>query len=165
MQYDLGYLRVFCAFYQTQTKVQTKTELHCEAIVIKAMKKAWQGAALGTASTERAFVVIKGEEGEISVDIAPFTNQNKQVTWKPKVPKGGRIIAIFHTHPNSGGENPSTPENSVLGKEASDTKTADALGIPIYVISSRGLTMYDPATKKNTKLRNNKEWGKSCKDE
>lgn len=41
MQYDIGYLRIFSVFYQTQTKGQTKTELHCEAIVIKAMKKAW----------------------------------------------------------------------------------------------------------------------------
>lgn len=160
MIYDIGYLRVFSAYYNAQTT----TALHCDEIIIKAMKKVWQGAALGTSNTERAFVVIIDKDGKMSVDIAPFTNQDKQVTWKPKVPSGGKITAIFHTHPNSGGEHPSTPENSMRGKEASDTKTADSLGIPIYVISGRGLTMYDPATKKSTKLRNGTEWQKSCKE-
>ena len=73
-------------------------------------------------------------------------------------------FALFHVHPDKSGPYPSTSENNALGrKDRGDTLVSDQKQIPFYVLSSRGLTMYDPKTKKSTMLRKNLDWTKPCK--
>jgi hypothetical protein len=74
----------------------------------------------------------------------------------------GTTFAVFHVHPNSTTRNPSTPGNNYLGTGRGDTGIADDFNIRFYVMHAAGLTMYDPATKKTTVLRNNLDWTKPC---
>lgn len=69
-------------------------------------------------------------------------------------------FAIFHTHPNSSGEYPSTPSTSENG--VGDTGAADKAKIDMFVMSSRGLSYYDHNLQKTFKLQSGLDWTKPC---
>lgn len=123
------------------------------------MKKAWQRAGIGTARTEAGFIPYRGSGGKIGTANLPNTNQDKAISFKISnlIPQGSTAVAIFHTHPNSGSATPST------GGPPSDVETANKTRLPIYVISNRGLNVYDPATRKTTEVRDGRDWQKRCK--
>lgn len=60
-------------------------------------------------------------------------------------PPPNQTFASFHVHPNLSSPYPSTPQNNYLNNGIGDTGISDKYMIPSYVISSRGLAMYDPS--------------------
>lgn len=60
----------------------------------------------------------------------------------------GDVVAIFHTHPNF-----VDPRPSILDRTA-----ADKTGLPVVTLSSSGMYLYDPATKKTTQLSKALDW-------
>lgn len=123
------------------------------------MKDAWQRAGIGTRNTEAGFIPYRGSDGKIGTANLPNTNQDKRISFKISdvITSGARALAIFHTHPNSGSATPST------GDPPSDVDTANKTGLPIYVISNRGLNVYYPPNGGTTKLRDGLDWQKPCK--
>jgi hypothetical protein len=53
-----------------------------------------------------------------------------------------------HTHPNACNERPSWPDKDI----------ADKYHVPILTITSRGMFMYDPETKKISKVQDGLDW-------
>jgi hypothetical protein len=92
----------------------------------------------------------------------PYSNEFKELSVKINVSGPNKTFAIFHVHPNSSGMNPSTPENNYKGNNFGDTGIADKYNLTFYVMHKNGLTVYDPATKKSTTLRDNLEWVTPC---
>jgi RHS repeat-associated protein len=130
----------------------------CDPDIIKAMKDAWQRAGIGTARTEAGFISYRGSDGKIGTANLPNTNQDKRISFRISdiIPTGATATAIYHTHPNSGSATPST------GGPPSDENTANRTGLPIYVISNRGLNAYDPVTG-SRRARDGLDWQKPCK--
>jgi hypothetical protein len=75
--------------------------------------------------TEYYFMVLDGDPGPIVKGSDSLCNL--------KIPN--EAIAIFHSHPNGGGDRPS----------ANDIKVARQHGIPVYVVSRNYLYMASPA--------------------
>jgi RHS repeat-associated protein len=134
--------------------------LHCQQNIINAMRSAWQRSGNGTRNTEAGFLAYRGRDGQIGTANLPNTNQDRRISFRLSdvLPQGATLTAIFHTHPNSGSATPST------GDPPSDVATANRLRVPIYVISNRGLNVYDPATRQTTELRDNIEWQRPCRE-
>ena len=95
--------------------------------VIQEFDKAWQAAGLGVANTERAVLIFRKVDGSLAAEGQGSTNQfaTLSVRWNPAA------IAIVHTHRNADGEEPSHPDKEVASK----------LGVPIFTITSRGMSM------------------------
>ncbi len=72
------------------------------------------------------------------------TNENRQFTfsWHPAT------IAIVHTHPNASDPKP----------QDEDIAVADRHHVPIFTITSRGMYVYDPGTRKLSKVMSNLDW-------
>jgi hypothetical protein len=72
------------------------------------------------------------------------TNEYKRFTfpWHPAA------IAIVHTHPNSSDPKPCE----------ADIAAADKYGVPMFTLTRRGVYVYDPGTKKITKVMNDLLW-------
>jgi len=150
---------------------QTQKPIYCQPDVIKAMERAWQRTANGTKGTEAGFV-LNGSLSNYTIVDAKSGNTQRYEKMSINLPgnPAGATFAVFHVHPNNGGGYPSTPDNNALGNKQGDTGVADQYKIPFYVISSRGLSVYDPAKKNDpnkgmTMLRQNLDWTKvkGCK--
>ena len=112
--------------------------------VIEAFQKAWRISKAGTSAVEGVVLVFQNADGSYTGKSQGHTNQYKAFTftWDPQA------IAIVHTHPNTTDPRPQ-PE---------DMKIADRFRVPMLTITSRGMYMYDPATKKTTKLLDGLDW-------
>ncbi len=142
------------------TEPQRLPLLHCQQNIINAMRQAWMRAGNGARKTEAGFITYRGRDGQIGTVNLPNTNQERRISFRLSdvLPQGATLIAIFHTHPNSSSAMPST------GDPPSDVATANRLRVPIYVISNRGLNVYDPATRQTTELRANLDWQRPCRE-
>ncbi len=135
------------------------------------MERAWGRTGNGTAGTEARFVLNGTASNYTIVDTKSGNTQGyEQMTVNLPGNPGGATFALFHVHPNNSSPWPSTPGNNKLGNNKGDTGEADRINVPFYVISSRGLSVYDPAmknskTKGMTMLRQNLDWtkAKGCK--
>ena len=112
--------------------------------VINEFQKAWSVASAGTTSQEGVVLIFRLLDGSYRAQSQGNTNQHKKFTFK-FVPNA---IAIVHTHPNSIDPRPS-PE---------DAEVSDKLGVPVYTITTRGMFMYNPRTKKITKIMDGMDW-------
>ena len=112
-------------------------------------RKIWQQSCNGHIPAEMGFTIDMNGEFQLST----FTNENKKLTLSI-IP--GKTKAIVHTHPNSSSPKPSTPKTSENGK--GDTGIADAFKLDIYVVSSRGLWVYDHQSQKILQLHNSIDW-------
>jgi hypothetical protein len=63
------------------------------------------------------------------------------------------IIAVVHTHRNSDDPGPSK----------ADRRLADRFRIPVFTMTSRGMYVYDPLTKKIVEVHQGLDWLKSSK--
>jgi hypothetical protein len=72
------------------------------------------------------------------------TNEHKRFTfrWHPAT------IAIVHTHPNTSDPRP----------QKEDMLVADKYQVPIFTITSRGMYVYDPLSRKVSKVMSNLDW-------
>lgn len=112
--------------------------------VIKALRQAWMASGDGTTSRECVVLIFRMADGSYRPKLQAFTNQYRMSTfkWNPAA------IAIVHTHPNSCDPKPAEQ----------DKRVADKYGVPNFTISISGMYVYDPATKKTSKLMNGLDW-------
>ena len=133
------------------------------------MERAWQRTGNGTQGTEAGFVLNGTPSNYQIVDTKSGNTQGYEKMTVNLAGSANPTFALFHVHPNNSGSYPSTPGNNKLGNKQGDTGVADRLNIPFYVMSNRGLAMYDPKmkndpkTKGMTMLRQNLDWTKACK--
>jgi hypothetical protein len=124
------------------------------------MKNIWGASASGTSGVEASFN-LNGNPSNYTVQMNHFTNQRgKQSIAINNQNSPNPTFDVFHVHPNNSGPYPSTPNDSADGK--GDTTVGDTYGISMFVVSSRGLTVYDPGTKKSSMLRQGFDWMKPC---
>lgn len=130
--------------------------------VQNAMRTAWSESRLGASDVESSFridsysVNIDGQNVETDLVVKmPHTNEaNSQ-----SVRISSLTASIWHTHPNRGTRDPSTPENNALNDpQKGDTKVAEDHRIQIFVMHKDGLTMYDPFLGKVFVLREGRSW-------
>jgi hypothetical protein len=76
--------------------------------------------------------------------VQPRTNEYKKCTFK----WNAAAIAIVHTHPN--GSDPKPAEQ--------DRQVADKYDVPNFTLTLSGMYVYDPATKKTSKVLNGLDW-------
>jgi hypothetical protein len=134
--------------------------LYCQPDVIKAMKLIWAQSANGTTGQEGAFELDRdGDSYEIIVE-----RPTQEIGYQTINTRPGQTFAVFHVHPNMSLPTPSTPGNNFLGNTFGDTGSADRGQFDIYVVSSRGLTVYFWQTKKIVWLRYGLDWtsAKNC---
>jgi len=112
--------------------------------IVKSFEKAWQRAGNGTSSFEGVVLILRMADGSFSGRDMGATNEYKRFTfsWHPAA------IAIVHTHPNSSNPEPCD----------ADIVAADKYGVPIFTLTNRGMYVYDPGTRKISKVMNDLEW-------
>lgn len=107
-------------------------------------QKAWVVSGDGTTDREGVVLIFRMEDGSYRARLQPFTNQYRSCTFI----LNPAAIAIVHTHPNSC--NPKPAEQ--------DKRVADKYRVPNFTITISGMYVYDPATKKTSKLLGGLDW-------
>ncbi|HSB11941.1 MAG TPA: hypothetical protein VLM38_20815 [Blastocatellia bacterium] len=112
--------------------------------MVDAFQRAWRRAGNGLSFSEGVVLILKMADGSVSAREMGATNEYKQFTfgWHPAT------IAVVHTHPNS--SNPKPQDH--------DVALADKYRVPVFTITSRGMWVYDPSTRKITKVREDLDW-------
>jgi hypothetical protein len=112
--------------------------------IVKAFEKAWERSGNGTSSFEGVVLVLRMADGSFSGRDMGATNEFRRFTfaWHPAA------IAIVHTHPNATDPKPC----------GDDIVAADKYGVPIFTITSRGMYVYDPGTRKTSKVMKDLDW-------
>jgi hypothetical protein len=112
--------------------------------IVKAFEKAWQRSGDGTSSLEGVVLILRMADGSFSGRDMGSTNEYKRFTfpWHPAA------IAIVHTHPNASDPKPC----------GEDIVAADKRGVPVFTITRRGMYVYDPGTRKISKVMNGLDW-------
>jgi RHS repeat-associated protein len=144
---------------QSGSAQAAQSPIYCQPDVIAAMKRIWGQSHNGMTGNEASFR-LNGSAQNYTIIPSPYTNEvNKQsLTINP-----GKTFAVFHVHPNSSDWHPSTPTNNAEGNPFGDTGVADKYNLQMYVVSSKGLGFYDPATRKPAvQLRPGLDWARPC---
>lgn len=112
--------------------------------VVSAFAKAWGRSSNGTTGVEGVVLVLRMLGGGYSGRDMGSTNEQKKFTfrWHPAT------IAIVHTHPNNSDPRPHDEDFAV----------ADKYQVPIFTITSRGMYVYDPFTRKISRVLENLDW-------
>lgn len=112
--------------------------------VVAAFAKAWGRSCNGTTGVEGVVLVLRMGDGSYSGRDMGSTNEQKKFTfrWHPAT------IAIVHTHPNNSDPRP----------HDDDLAVADKFHVPIFTITSRGMYVYDPLTRKVRQVLDNLDW-------
>jgi hypothetical protein len=115
-----------------------------DAGMVEEFKRAWSRASAGTVTSESVVLILRMANGGYSARSMGFSNEYKAFTfqWHPAT------VAIVHTHPNK----------SIARPEGQDLSVADKYGVPIFTITNRGMYVYDPATKKTSKIKDGLDW-------
>jgi hypothetical protein len=117
--------------------------------VTEQFKKAWEYSRCGTAYVEGLVFIFKNSDGSYRSRALPPNNEFDKLTfkWDPDA------IAIVHTHPTNCNPRPTT----------NDMQLADRYRVPMFTITLVGMYMYDPNTKRITKVQENLDWLKASK--
>jgi len=112
--------------------------------VVKEFRTAWKVSGSGIMKREGVVLLYRMPGGSIKARSQGCSNEYRQFTfpWKPN------IIAVVHTHPNDSDPRPTRE----------DSRVADRFAVPIFTITRRGMFVYDPATKKVSRLFKNLDW-------
>ena len=112
--------------------------------IIDKFREAWQRASNGTSPRESVVLILRMADGSYSARLPNPTNEYKSFTfaWHPAT------IAIVHTHPNG---SPPRPEDG-------DITAADRYKVPIFTLTMQGMFVYDPATRKITRILEGLLW-------
>lgn len=107
-------------------------------------KKAWRAVGAGADSIEAVVLLYKNIDGSLMARSLPLTYEFKAFGfgWNPA------IIGVVHTHPNTSGSQPQ-PE---------DKRLADRFGVPVFTLTSRGMFIYDPDTRKVSLIQDGLDW-------
>jgi len=112
--------------------------------IVQAFAKAWQRSGNGASALEGVVLILRMADGGYSGREMGATNEHKRFTfrWHPAT------IAIVHTHPSDSDPRP----------HDEDIVAADKYGVPIFTITTRGMYVYDPNTKKTSIVMKNLDW-------
>jgi hypothetical protein len=112
--------------------------------VVDKFREAWRSSGNGTTTQERVLLILRMADGSYSARSMGTTNEYKSFTfnWHPAA------VAIVHTHPNSSSPKP----------QSADMQIADKFGVLMFTITIRGMYLYDPSTKKTTKVQDGLDW-------
>jgi len=112
--------------------------------VVDALRKAWELAEYGRSAKEAGVVIVEEPNGRYSARVQSSNDLRFQV--RLDILPG--TVAVFHTHPNSSGYEPSVV----------DRKNADQLQIPTFTMTDRGLWGYNPKTRKISQVFPFRSW-------
>jgi hypothetical protein len=117
--------------------------------VTEQFKRAWEYSRCGTAYVEGLVFIFRNSDGSYRARTLPPNNEFDKLTfkWDPDA------IAIVHTHPTNCNPRPTT----------NDMRLADRHRVPMFTITLEGMYMYDPNTKRITKVQENLDWLKASK--
>lgn len=112
--------------------------------IVADFREAWHRAGCGSLPYESVVLILKMKDGSFSAQMPGMTHQYKRFTftWHPAT------VAIVHTHPNGSSSFP----------EGDDLETADKYKVPVFTITSRGMYVYDPLTRKTSKVFDGLSW-------
>ena len=112
--------------------------------ITKEFLKAWNYSHNGIDSVEGLVLIFRMLDGSYKAITLRPTNEStkRSFQWNPAA------IALVHTHPTRLDPKPTT----------GDMQLGDRFGVPIFTITNWGMYMYDPHTKKTTKVQNNLDW-------
>jgi hypothetical protein len=120
-----------------------------DANVVTEFKKAWRAAGSGADETEAVVLLYRQTNGSLMARLLPLTYEHKQFTfkWHPG------IVGVVHTHPSSTGSRP----------QGEDLRLADTYNIPVFTITAGGMYMYDPNTRKISRVMAGLDWLEASK--
>jgi len=106
--------------------------------------KAWNSSHNGVDKVEAVVLIFCRADGSYFAAALGQTNESNKLRfkWDPAA------IAIAHTHPTSLDPKPSNE----------DKRVADKLGVPIFAMSRWGMYMYDPGTRRTSKVQDSLDW-------
>ncbi|HEU4386627.1 MAG TPA: hypothetical protein VFV34_02435 [Blastocatellia bacterium] len=111
--------------------------------IIKEFKRAWTSSEAGASNFEGLVLIYPKPGGSyLAVSQGCYDDRRCVFTWRPN------IIAIVHTHRNKDDRRPS-PQ---------DERVANRFGVPIFTITSRGMYLYDPETRRTTQIMDGLDW-------
>ena len=112
--------------------------------IIDQFRRAWKASSNGIRGVEVVVLILRNTSRScIAIRQRP-TNQHKKLTfaWNPNT------VAVVHTHPNSC---PPEPQDA-------DIQIAERFGVPMFTLTIHGMYMYDPRTKKTTRIHDRLDW-------
>jgi proteasome lid subunit RPN8/RPN11 len=112
--------------------------------VLKEMQNAWRKAGAGISKYEVVVLLYKRVDGSLFAETQEMTAELRRSSFHCNA----AVFAILHTHPNV-----CDPKPSEIDRES-----ADKLRVPIVTLTSRGMYVYDPATKITRQLKSGLEW-------
>jgi hypothetical protein len=112
--------------------------------IVETFGRAWRRVGNGTLSEESVVLILRMADGSYSGRDLGSTHEHKQFTfsWHPAT------VGIVHTHPNSSSAKP----------QDEDITVANKYRVPIFTITSRGMYVYDPVTRKTSRVMSNLDW-------
>ena len=115
--------------------------------VTREFKNAWEYSRCGTADVEALVFIFRNSDGSYRARSLPPNNEFDKITfkWDPDA------IAVVHTHPTKCNPRPTT----------NDIQVADGHRVPMFTITVDGMYMYDPGTKRITRVQSNLDWLKA----
>ncbi len=112
--------------------------------VVREFERAWDKSEHGIRLIEALVLIFRMPDGSIKAVPGGHTNEAYRFTFE----WNQAIIAIVHTHPNKSNPEPQGP----------DLLIADKFGVPMFTITRGGMYLYDPITKKITKVQDGLDW-------
>ena len=115
-----------------------------DAGIVKAFGKAWLKSGDGTTPQEAVVLILRMADGTYGGRVLGSTNEQYQFTfnWHPST------VAVVHTHPNKLDPRP----------YGQDLMIADKYRVPVFTITNRGMYVYDPDTRKISRVLANTDW-------
>jgi len=107
-------------------------------------RKAWNRSHNGIDNIEAGIFILQNVDGSYRAIEMRYNNESNGIT----IIVDPAAIALAHTHPTKLDPKPS----------AADIRVADKYCVPIFTITSWGMYMYDPSTKKIIQIQNNLDW-------
>lgn len=112
--------------------------------VVREFERAWDKSEHGILLHEALVLIFRLPDDSIRAVPGGHTNEAYKFTFE----WNQAIFAIVHTHPNKTDPKPQAP----------DLLIADRFGVPIFTITLDGMYLYDPVTRKITKVHDGLDW-------
>jgi hypothetical protein len=126
---------------------ETRTSFDLSKIdesITREFMKAWNHSHNGVDNVEALVFIFRNLDGSYWAISQGPTNETNKVRFK----SDPAAIALVHTHPTNLDPKPSTE----------DMRVGDRFGVPIFTITRWGMFMYDPNTRRVTKIHHNLDW-------
>ena len=112
--------------------------------MVKEFRQAWIWSDNGTSAIEGLVLIKRRKDGSYEAAAQKPTNENLgfTFTWSSDV------VAVVHTHPNKRDPKPLEVDHVL----------ANRFGVPVFTITSKGMYMYDPSTRRITRIKEYFDW-------